>query len=709
MSRTSQQLLDELIGEAARVAVTSSRFADHQADPAAFAEANRGQLLLLIVRYPKLRTALADQYADRLAGADPLLRQLTRADPVVASAAAAALADRKVLLPQPRSKKSEKPSSTADERRIARLRRDIEESRGARDRARGQRDWATRERDEARRQLDAALTDRDDALTVVESLRAQLSMARREVAALTADVAHAAGVLVEVAAPVDATPAIDVDPRETAQARVPVHPQDARLVAALDAGKVDRESFLQVMRALQMPWPPPSPQFSAATRDRELTVKPLGGGTEIGGSCLLVEVGDVRLLVDAGMRPRQPLDRSGPPLIGEVRGGRLDAVVVTHAHHDHAGYVPALVADHPGLAVYCTADTAALLPTMWADSVRVFDRRVARTPPGGPELPLAPYSQAEVDQAQRRLRPLGFGASAEIAAGITIELFPAGHILGAAGVVVTAGESRLTVTGDVSNQAQTTVPGLIVPQSAQGCGLLVIESTHCQRNTNREAEVEQFLATVQETVASGGRVLVPAFALGRAQEVALTLRRRLPDVPVLLDGLAKEVARIYEQQTEMRPDPLYIYGDQVREVPATQRGELIASFRRGVIITTSGMLTAGPAVQWARAVLPDPNAALLLVGYQDEESPGAALLALSKDSRAGFELNGARVEVNAQVSKAGLSAHADRRGLTSIVRTVGAEDVMLVHGFPAAQREFTEHLTRLGHRVVRTGRWQQRR
>lgn len=709
MSRPSQQLLDELIGEAARLAVTSSRFANREVDPDAFAEANRGQLLLLIARYPQLRTALADQYAERLAQADPLLRQLTGADPTASGEAAAALVDRKALLPQPRAKRTEKPSSTADERRIARLRRDIEESRGARDRARGQRDWAVRERDEARRQLDAALTDRDDALTIIESLRAQLSMARRQVAELAVDVAHAAGVLAEVAAPVDPTPAVDVDPRETTDSRAPAHPQDARLGAALDAGKVDRETFLQVMTALQAPWPPPSPQLSAVTRARELMVTPLGGGTEIGGSCLLVEAGDVRLLVDAGMRPRQPLDQSAPPLIDEVRGGRLDAIVITHAHHDHAGYVPALVADHPGLAVYCTADTAALLPTMWADSVRVFDRREARAPFAGPELPLAPYGQAEVEQAQRRLLPLRFGASAEVAAGVTIELFPAGHILGAAGVVVTAGESRLTVTGDVSNQDQATVPGLIIPQSARACDLLVIESTHCRRNTNRDAEVEQFLATVHETVASGGRVLVPAFALGRAQEVALTLRRRLPDVPVLLDGMAKEIARIYQQQTEARPDPLHIYGDQVREVPPTQRGELIASFRRGVIITTSGMLTAGPAVQWARAVLPDPNAALLLAGYQDEESPGAALLALSRDNRAGLELNGVRVEVNAQVSKAGLSAHADRRGLTSIVRDVGAEQVMLVHGYPAAQWEFTEHLTRLGHRVVRTGRWQQRR
>ncbi|MFC7757083.1 MBL fold metallo-hydrolase [Catellatospora bangladeshensis] len=476
----------------------------------------------------------------------------------------------------------------------------------------------------------------------------------------------------------------------------------SRLTGALATAGVDPGAFLAVLDAMRVPSPPPP----ARTRRRDISLVPLGGGTDIGGSCMLVEVGDVRILVDAGLRSRQLLSEVGPPEIAVARAGRIDAVVVTHAHNDHAGYVPALLADHPALPVICTPDTAALLPTMWADSVKVFERARRAELAAGVAAAL-PYGPIEAGAARRGIRTAEFGTEVEVHDGVTVELFPAGHILGAAGVVVRAGSSRVVVTGDVSDQPQATVPGLVLADSARGADLLVIESTHCRPGGSPRAfEVQNFLATVAETVAAGGRVLVPAFALGRAQEVALTLRRHLPDVPVLVDGMARQITRIYEQQSEGGDSPLRIFGGQVREVPPDRRRELMASFRRGVVITTSGMLTAGPAVQWARSILPDPAAALLLAGYQDEESPGAALLALADGEETRFLMDTETIEVKARIARFGLSAHADRKGLVSIVNSAAAAEVMLVHGLPGPQREFADHLGRLGKRVVPTRRWQ---
>jgi Cft2 family RNA processing exonuclease len=256
------------------------------------------------------------------------------------------------------------------------------------------------------------------------------------------------------------------------------------------------------------------------------------------------------------------------------------------------------------------------------------------------------------------------------------------------------------------------VPGLVVPDAARGSDLLVIESTYCgHHSSNRDAEVEKFVRMVAETVgdsaANGGRVLVPAFALGRAQEVTLTLRNRLPDVPVLIDGMAKDIAKIYEEQTAGTVRPLEIYGEQVSEVRAWERQQLLRTFRRGVIVTTSGMLTAGPAVTWARSILPDPDAALLIAGYQDEDSPGFELLELAEANRqATFTLDRDEFTVNARVAKFGLSAHADRRGLSSIITEIGARDVMLVHGIASKQREFADNLTRRGFSVAPTRHWQ---
>ena len=177
-------------------------------------------------------------------------------------------------------------------------------------------------------------------------------------------------------------------------------------------------------------------------------------------------------------------------------------------------------------------------------------------------------------------------------------------------------------------------------------------------------------------------------------------------MPVLIDGMAKQVTRIYEQQTADSEQPLQIYGEQIREVAPDRRRELIDTFRRGVVISTSGMLTAGPAVQWARSILPDPRSALLLAGHQDEESPGAALLDLADGTRRAFLLDGQNVELRARIAKFGLSAHADRPGLASIIDRISPDQVMLVHGLPGPQREFGHHLRLRGHRVAPTERWQ---
>ena len=142
-----------------------------------------------------------------------------------------------------------------------------------------------------------------------------------------------------------------------------------------------------------------------------------------------------------------------------------------------------------------------------------------------------------------------------------------------------------------------------------------------------------------------------------------------------------------------------------REIAPGTRREQYLAMRRGVIVTTSGMLTGGPAITWARWLLPDPKAAVLISGYQDEESAGAELLALADNQASIFSLEGEPIEVQATVAKFALSAHAHRAGLTSIVGDVRPSQVMLVHGFASAQREFADHLRRHGHTMARTARW----
>jgi Cft2 family RNA processing exonuclease len=449
----------------------------------------------------------------------------------------------------------------------------------------------------------------------------------------------------------------------------------------------------------------------ATTRALDPRVSPLGGATEIGGSALLIEVGGRRVLVDAGLRPNgETLAAMGPPKLDVAVREGIDLLVITHAHADHAGYVPALVSRSPRTEIVCSPGTAALLPTMWQDSRRVLEKRLeteAALLGGATGL----YSEAEVDVAVERLQVRSVDRPWQFA-GMELILFPAGHVLGATGLALRAGNHRIVVTGDISDRDQASVASAHLPgRSWRQADLLVIESTYCHDDhRSRSAEVDDFVAAVGDVVGAGGRVLIPAFGLGRAQEVALILRERLPGVPVLVDGIARDISRIYEEHARSHGRDLQILGGDVRPVRNRMRVMEIEAFEEGVVITTSGMLAGGPAVPWAAAILPDPDAALFLCGYQDEESPGRMLQSLSASGSPqklvlGLGDETITVDVRARIETYHLSAHADRSGLISIIDRLAPAETMLVHGYPRAQRQFMETLRVHGARTTPTRNW----
>ncbi|MDF2669085.1 MAG: putative exonuclease of the beta-lactamase fold involved in processing, partial [Paenibacillus sp.] len=241
----------------------------------------------------------------------------------------------------------------------------------------------------------------------------------------------------------------------------------------------------------------------------------LGGGNEIGASCTHIEMNGTRLLIDAGMRMHQDDPMPALGLLSELGG--IDALLVTHAHADHIGALPFVKALYPDVPVYATPPTMDLMRVMMSDSYRVLEARYRA------ENRLVPYNEQQMLQLLNSV--VAFPASGSLKIGsLDITSYRAGHILGAVMFGVSDGSQQLLMTGDLSFRAGRTIPGAKVPYDLKP-DVVVMESTYGNKgHTDRNTEEKRLADNVAEVVASGGFALIPAFALGRSQEILLILQ-----------------------------------------------------------------------------------------------------------------------------------------------------------------------------------------
>jgi Cft2 family RNA processing exonuclease len=427
----------------------------------------------------------------------------------------------------------------------------------------------------------------------------------------------------------------------------------------------------------------------------------LGGADEVGASGILIELAGRRILVDSGIRP-SPKARYGlagdqlPDLSLLDQAGGLDAILVTHAHTDHTGALELVVGRYPGVPVYATPPTAALARVLHQDARRIMQTRLEEEG----ELPL--FDDLAVSRLVEAFVQVPFHERQALGAGLAATFYPAGHIAGAAMIGLESDEGRVLISGDVSFTPQRTVGGARLP--AFEPDILVLESTYGGRlHANRAVQERRLVETVREVSGAGGKVLVPAFALGRAQEILLILsefqrRGELPPVPVWADGMVRAVCQVYASFPGYLPLPLQEQGAEffqgsIRPVRGgEQRTALVWQADPAVIVSSSGMLAGGPSMAYARALAGQPQHAILLTGYQDEESPGRRLQEMAGRGRGALYLGKDKVDVQCRLGTYSLSAHADEAQLISMVETLNPAHVLLVHGDEAARASLSTAL-----------------
>ena len=384
-----------------------------------------------------------------------------------------------------------------------------------------------------------------------------------------------------------------------------------------------------------------------------MNVEFLGSGREVGRSALLI---DDQLLLDCGTKPTTP-----PSYPARLRQLDPAAVVVSHGHLDHAGCVPALLAGSDRPSVHWTPPTHDLTRRLANDTLKLHGN-----------TPRCPFDEESVRRLGEVSNTHGY-REPFTAAGYEITLFDAGHIPGSAHVLVEDGDTRLLYTADFHTDDQRLLSGTTARPAAD---VVICESTYSDvKHDDRAAIERRFVDSVRTTTRQGGAVVVPAFAIGRTQEMLLVCAAN--DINAHVDGMGVDVTETFRRHPEYvrDADSLDRAAGAARTVSGGDETRRRLVSRNEVVVTTSGMLSGGPAMVYVPAIRDNPVNKVTLTGYQVEGTPGRRLL---ESGRA--EINGRVMPVAAQVEWYDFSAHADREGLLSFLDAYRDARVLVNHG-----------------------------
>ena len=440
----------------------------------------------------------------------------------------------------------------------------------------------------------------------------------------------------------------------------------------------------------------------------------LGAAESVTGSRYLLDVNGARLLIDCGMvQERNLADRNWQPF--PVPPASIDAVLLTHAHIDHCGYLPKLARDGFRGPVHATLPTAEIAKTVLMDSARLQAedaafklKRHQRENRKGPR-PVGPlYTIADVEQCCSHISPVQYHQPLTVAPGVEVTFTDAGHILGSASLHIRSNGKSIVFSGDIGRWNR---PIIEDPDFCEPADFVVMESTYGDRLHEQTSLIEEKLcAIINDTVKRGGNLIIPTFAIERAQEVlyyfnTLVRAKRIPPILIFVDSpMAVTVTQIFEHHMAMldaemnqlvrnQQSPFRFPG--LKMVQTVDESKGINSIKGTIaVMAGAGMCTGGRIKHHLANNLSRPECTVLFVGYQAVGTLGR----LIENGVSPIRLFGQSLPVRARIEQLpGFSAHADRNELLQWLSKIGPtppRNIFVTHGEPETARAFSETLRR---------------